>query len=91
MIAVAVAGMGYPAGSATAKMFYGALLDMKVYWEHTLAAESKEGVVTFDLPDRADTNGSELGNQAIHCLIRCVVCRQSKFKRSACARCVDVV
>ena len=82
---VEVPGMGYPAGSATAKMFYGALLDQKVYWEHTLATESPEGVVMFDLPNRAaDTNGRELGSQAVHCLIRCPFPRNPKSAQVSC-------
>ena len=49
----------YPAGSHQARGFYGALLDQKVYWEHTMQAEK---VVRFELPTN-QTDGVELANK----------------------------
>ena len=71
-----VAGRGYPAGSKQARGFYGALLDQKVYWEHTLQTEN---VVRFELPQTNETDGVELANKIYHSLVRDMIIRHNTW------------
>lgn len=68
-----VPGMGYPAGSDVSKRFYTALLEQKVFWAQTFAAEAAEGVVQFDLPGSA--SGKQMGQMVYHSLIRDMIIR----------------
>ena len=78
-----VAGMGSPAGSDVSKRFYTTLLEQKLFWERTFAAEAPEGIVQFDLPGgkkhENDTSGVELANMVYHSLIRDMIIRDDTW------------
>ena len=67
-----VPGMGAGAGSATAARFYGAVLDQRVFWEHTFAVD---GVMRFELPASNATDGNMLAKLVWHSVVRDMIIR----------------
>ena len=67
-----VPGMGAGAGSATAARFYGAVLDQRVFWDHTFAVD---GVMRFELPASNATDGKMLAKLVWHSVVRDMIIR----------------
>ena len=64
--------MGAGAGSATAARFYGAVLDQRVFWDHTFAVD---GVMRFELPASNATDGKMLAKLVWHSVVRDMIIR----------------
>ena len=74
-----VPGMGQGSGSANAAKFYGAVLDQKVFWEHTFAVD---GVMNFSLPSNQlpnTTDGASLAKLVRHCVVRDMIIRDDTW------------
>jgi hypothetical protein len=82
-----VPGMGQGPGSRTASRFYEAVLDQKVFWEHTFAAD---GVMTFRLPRgvvsssssaaaSGQTDGRMLSRLIWHSVVRDMIIRDGTW------------
>ena len=69
-------GMGQGPGSDTAAKFYGAVLDQRVFWEHTFA---HDGVMEFSLPAGNKTingtDGQSLAKLVLHSVVRDMIIR----------------
>eukprot|EP01052_Picozoa_sp_SAG31_P032453 SAG31_NODE_3561_length_4122_cov_2.472036_2_plen_637_part_00 len=74
-----VPGMGQGPGSRTASRFYRAVLDQKIFWEHTF---NVDGVMKFSLPGQhssAETNGHMLSQMMMHSLVRDMIIRDGTW------------
>ena len=65
-----------PANASSSSGFYRALLTLRQWWRHELAAE---GMMQMQLPSPTSTNGTYLATQAVHSIIKSMITRQRTF------------